>query len=203
VMLVGLLRGYQRPLPAGTVLVACRPVLSTPDDERVLRDVLTTAFNPSRIRLIDTVRAAAVGAGAAPGALLVADLGAQITEVALLSDGRGVVSRRRDLGVDDFDRRSYGDAIVAILAQLVGQLRREPQWRHLSGAALRRGILLVGGGATQPRLTARAAAALNIAVRPAPKPRIAAAHGAGLAAFAALRRTASIAGLPRTAATAA
>ena len=96
-LLTRLLHTFPQALPVGPVVVACRPVLATPADQDAIRRVVTAAFAPSRVLLIDTVRAAAIGCGAGAGVLLIADVGAQLTEVAVLVDGRvGSGPPRRD-----------------------------------------------------------------------------------------------------------
>jgi rod shape-determining protein MreB and related proteins len=76
------------------------------------------------------------------------------------------------------------------VAALVRDLRVNPPGADVAPAAAR-GLVLVGGGATQPGLAARLASATRLAVRTATRPRTAAVHGAGLAALAALRRAAA------------
>jgi rod shape-determining protein MreB len=168
-LLIRLLRRFHRPLPAGAVVVACHPVLATADDEDTARRLLTAVFAPSRLLFIDTVRAAAIGAGATPGVLLVADVGAQLT--------------RADVGMSDLIVSTEPDPIVHTIVDLVGDLRRDRHCRDLAETVARRGPLLVGGAATRPELAARTAGALDMAVRPAARPRAAAVRGAGLAAL--------------------
>jgi rod shape-determining protein MreB len=193
-LLARILARYQHPLPAGAVVVACRPVLNTPDDDNRMRDLLSTVFDPSRLLLTSTVRAAAIGAGAAPGPVLIADVGAQLTEVALLASGGLIAARRADVGIRDLIGRTAVDVVVHALAELVQDLRRERQPHDVYSAAAHRGLTLVGGGASAPELVARTAGALRLPVRSARHPRIAAVHGAGLSALAAIRRTARTAG---------
>ncbi|EWM64988.1 hypothetical protein MCBG_02121 [Micromonospora sp. M42] len=78
---------FQRTGASGGVVAACRPVLAGEHDQTVMRRVVETVLAPSRLVFIDTVRAAAIGSGAA-GSLLVTDVGAQLTEVALLHHRR-------------------------------------------------------------------------------------------------------------------
>jgi rod shape-determining protein MreB len=188
-----LLRRHHRRLPAGAVVVACRPVLATEDDDTVARQLLTEVVAPSRLLFIDTVRAAAIGADARPGGLLVADVGAELTEVALLIDGRVAAARRAEIGMNDLIRPTDADPITHTIVDLVRDLRRDRRSRRPAATAIGRGLLLVGGGATQPQLAARTAAALELPVRSAPEPHLAAVRGAGRAALSALRRTATLA----------
>lgn len=190
-LLTRLQHRLSRPVPAGALVVACRPVLATADDERTTRHVLTAAFNPSRLVFIDTVRAAAIGGRAASGAVLVADVGAQLTEVAVLADGAVVAARRAEIGMCDLVVPTESDAIASAVVDLVTAVRRQPDAEGLATSALLRGLLLVGGGATQPQLVARIAAGLKAAVRPAVSPRVVAVRGAAVAALSTLRHTAA------------
>jgi rod shape-determining protein MreB len=172
-------------------VVACRPVLAGPDDEAAMRRLLTEVVAPSRVLFIDTVRAAAIGAGAAPGPLIVADVGGDLTEIALLAKGRVIGARRADVGMNDLIDPTASTPVVHAVAKMFSELRRDRHCRESAATALGRGIVLVGGGVTQPELAARIAGTLGLAVRPSSTPLVAAVRGAGLAALAALRRTAA------------
>ncbi|WP_327002819.1 rod shape-determining protein [Dactylosporangium sp. NBC_01737] len=138
-LLSRLIGELDEPVPAGGVVVACRPVLSTPAEQQALRRVLTEVLAPSRLLLIDTVRAAAIGAGAAAGGLLVVDVGAQLTEVALLEHGRVVAARRTDLGTRDLGRGAGATVVAEAVTRMIGQLRGVPAAQPLLSAATRRG----------------------------------------------------------------
>jgi rod shape-determining protein MreB len=191
-LLERLVRRYPRPVPAGAVLVACRPVLADADDDLAVRRLLADVFDPSRVLFIDTVRAAAVGAGAGPGVQMVVDVGAQLTEVAILAGAGVTAARRAELGANDFIRPATPEVLVGTIVRLVGELRRDPGSRALASTAVSGGLLLVGGGASRPGLAAALAGALQTAVRSAARPRVTAVHGAGLAALSVLRRTAAV-----------
>ncbi|MEE6259218.1 rod shape-determining protein [Plantactinospora sonchi] len=169
------------------LVVACRPVLATPGDEQTMREVLTAALDPRRVLFIDTVRAAAIGSGAAAGDLLIADIGAQVTEVGLLSDGHLVTARRANLGTGDLTPDVTVHVLAAVAARLVREVYQQPDHRPAALAALARGMVLVGDGAARPELTVALARALRIGVHPAATPYTAALTGAGLAAMAAAR----------------
>jgi rod shape-determining protein MreB len=190
-LLTRLRRYHYRPIPAGAVLVACHPVLATPEDELAAHRVLSAVFAPSRVLSIAAVRAAAIGAGAAPGPCVVVDVGAQLTEVALLDGGGVAAAHRAEFGMNDLIQRTAIEPIVRTIVELTHELRRDPHGGERVTTALRSGLVLVGGGAAQPGLAARTAGALNTAVRSAAHPRVAAVRGAGLAALAALRRAAA------------
>ena len=121
-------------------------------------------FAPSRVLLIDTVRAAAIGTGAATGVLLVADVGAQLTEVAVLVDGRVVAARRSEMGTHDGPPGRAPRLLAGVVTRLVADIGRNPHMRRLTAAALARGVIVVGDGATTPELTVRLAANLRVPV---------------------------------------
>ncbi|TYC02116.1 cell shape-determining protein MreB [Micromonospora sp. WP24] len=182
-----LLREHRTPVPVGALIVACRPVLATTADQEATRRVLTAVFAPSRLLFVDSVRAGAIGAGAVAGTLLLVDIGAQLTEVAVLDEGRVVAARRADIGTRDLNHAATVAMLAEATAGLIRELRRAPAVRRLISASLARGVIVVGDGATRPDLTARLVATLGTAVHRAASPRTAALTGASLAATAATR----------------
>lgn len=177
-------------VPAGALVVACRPVLATRADLETMRHVLTAVLAPSRLLFVDTARASAVGAGAAAGTLLLADLGAQLSEVALVADGRLLAARRAEVGTRDLNHAVTTDMLAESVVRLVRDLRQEPAVRPLITAALTRGMVVVGDGATRPDLTARLVGALGATVHRAASPHTASLTGASLAAKAVRRHPA-------------
>ncbi|SFE87001.1 rod shape-determining protein MreB [Actinoplanes philippinensis] len=177
-MLSQLVGTFAQPVPSGGVVVACRPVLASGDDQETTRRVLKAVFEPSRLLLIDSVRAAAMGAGETADMLLVADVGAELTEVAVLDYGRVVEARRSDIGTRDLSSDVPVDVIVDHIAAHVDSLDVEPP---------EDGLLLVGDGALHPGLVEAVAARLGIRVHRAADPRTAALNGAGKAAMSLLR----------------
>jgi rod shape-determining protein MreB len=190
-LLTELSRALPGSLPAGSVVVACRPVRYTPSDDDALRRVVAEVFAPSRVLLIDTVRAAAIGCAAASGVLMVVDIGAQLTELAVLVDGRVAGARCAETGTSDSTPGGRPRVLAGVVTRLVDGVRRTPHLRRLTAAALARGILVVGNGATIPELTTRLADNLRVPVHPAPSPRVVTLSGAGLAAMAACRHPAA------------
>jgi rod shape-determining protein MreB and related proteins len=190
-LLSQLIHQYPEPVPAGSVVVACRPVLTGEPEQDVLRRVLDAVFAPSRLLFIDTVRAAAIGSGAAAGTLLIADIGAQLTEVAVLGHGRVVAARRADIGTRDLARGATVELLSDIVVRHVEELRADPAAPEPTLAMLR-GMLLVGDGALHPDLAPALSDALRVRVHRAAAPRTAALNGAGLAAMAALRHRAAV-----------
>jgi rod shape-determining protein MreB len=185
-VLARLIRRYPQAVPGCGVLVACRPVLASEADQEATRRVLDAVFAPERLVFVDTVRAAAVGSGAAAGNLLVVDIGAELTEVALLTDGRVRAARRTAIGTRDLDRDATTDLISDIVRCHVDDLRAGPEASALA-VAMERGILLVGDGAVHPGLATAISGLLQVRVHRAAAPRTAALTGAGLAAMSLLR----------------
>jgi rod shape-determining protein MreB len=185
-LLTRLAQQFPQPVPPGGVVVACRPVLSTESEQATTRHVIEAAFAPRRILFIDTVRAAAIGSGAAAGSLLIADIGAQLTEIALLDHGRVVAARRADIGTRDLGQGATIELLTGAVAEHFGDLRADCDPGDLREATAR-GLLLVGDGALHPDLPAALSEALRLPVHRADAPRTAALSGAGSAAASALR----------------
>lgn len=172
------LLGRRTAVPGRPLLVLSTPVLGGPG----FRGAALRALEVLRPRTVVTVpaaRAIALGAGAdMTRPLVVVDLGAQVTEVALLAEGAVADAYRTALGTTDIDDAvPAADVAGAVVAMVAGMLRadRTPQSR----AALRRGVLLAGGGALRPEIACALAEGLRVPVRPAPAPHTAALRGAG------------------------
>jgi rod shape-determining protein MreB and related proteins len=185
-----LIRQYRDPIPAGSVVVVCRPVLATMSEQYALRQVAAAVFAPSRVLFLDTVRAAAIGSGAAAGSLLIADIGAELIEVAALRHGRVTAARRTDIGTRDLKRGAPTEVLAHATTRMVNELRHDPTAQDTVPAALTRGLMVVGDGAMIPSLTLQIAANVRIPVRSAAAPWTAALNGAGLAAMSAARHPA-------------
>ncbi|WP_430781814.1 rod shape-determining protein [Actinoplanes sp. G11-F43] len=185
-VLTRLVSRYPNTMPSADLLVACRPVLTTEADEALMRRVLDTAFAPRRIVFIDSVRAAAIGSGATAGTLLIADIGARVTEVALLDHGRVTEARRTGIGTRDLDSRATIDLISDVVAGHVRDLRETCPGDDFEEAA-DRGLLLVGDGASHPGLATALSDAVHLQVHRAASPHTAALNGARIAAVSALR----------------
>lgn len=188
-LLEELVRRYSQPVAGADVVVACRPVMATEDDQAVMRRVIDEALAPRRMLFIDTVRAAAIGSGAAAGALLIIDVGAQLTEIALLRQGCVVTARRADVGTRDLNRGAGVEVLADVVARQLDGLGASGSAADLRQAGAR-GVLLVGDGATHPGLPAALAGALRLRVHRAAAPRTAALNGAGLAAMSVVRHPA-------------
>jgi rod shape-determining protein MreB len=139
------------------------------------------------VLFIDTVRAAAIGAGAAAGSLLIADIGAELSEVAALEHGKVTAARRMDIGTRDLKRGAPTEALAHATIRMINELRGDLTTQARVPVALSRGLMVVGDGATTPSLMSQIAANLRIPVRSAVAPLTAALNGAGLAAMSAAR----------------
>jgi rod shape-determining protein MreB len=190
-VLTRLIRQYRDPVPAGSVVVVCRPVQATMGEQYALRQVAAAALAPSRVLFIDTVRAAAIGSGAAMGGLLIADIGAEISEVAILQHGAVTAARRTDIGTRDLKRGAPVDVLAHATTRMINDLRHDPAAQASVRAALTRGLMVVGDGAMTPSLTLQIAANVRIPVRSAAAPWTSALNGAALAAMSAARHPAA------------
>ncbi|MFF7777649.1 rod shape-determining protein MreC [Streptomyces tanashiensis] len=170
-----------------TVVMLTHPVLAG-REERAATKRIVDGLGPVRVIAVDSARAAA--AYAAPsggGPLLVVDLGAQLTEVTLVVDGLVEDARLAEVGLDDLpDTGSAPDTIAATTADMASDM-----WRHdRTGAvrgALRRGVLVTGGGALRLDVTGRLATLLRARLRLANDPSTSVVRGAGLMLASALR----------------
>jgi rod shape-determining protein MreB len=136
---------------------------------------------------IDHVKAGAIGAKAdLIRPLLVIDIGAQLTEVAVLGYGSVIQACRVLLGTGDLGSGTKSADLVDAVVEMVTNLLRH-DCAALVVDALDRGPLLVGGGAVRPEITYQLAKQLGSPVQPAPAPWTAAVRGAGASALAAHR----------------
>ncbi|MCX2180509.1 rod shape-determining protein [Streptomyces sp. SKN60] len=172
---------------AGTVVMLCHPVLAGPEQRAAARRMVAE-LGPARVVSVDSARAAAAYAGPSGGGpLLVVDLGAELTEVTLLVDGMVQDARLAELGLDDLpEPGSATAAVVHTAADMVMDLWRRDRTGAVRGA-LRRGILVAGGGALRMDLTSRLALQLGVRLRLANDPATSTVRGAGLLLSSTLR----------------
>jgi rod shape-determining protein MreB len=97
-------------------------------------------------------------------------------------------ARRTDVGTRDLKRGAPTEVLAQAVIRMINELRGDLAARSVFPAALSRGLLVVGDGATMPSLMSRIAADLRIPVRSAVAPLTAALNGAGLAAMSAAGR---------------
>ncbi|MFD8521620.1 rod shape-determining protein [Streptomyces capillispiralis] len=178
------LLGHRLPRFGRPLVVVTAPVLDGP----AFRAAARTAVEVLRPRAVLTVpgaRAVALAAGADHlRPLLVVDIGAQLTEVVLLADGAVTDARRAALGTADLTGGTAPSLITEAVVGMVTAMLRQDR-TELTRAALRRGVLLAGGGALRPDITRGLPEGLGCAVRQVPSPHTAAVRGAaGLLAAA-------------------
>ncbi|WP_347232302.1 rod shape-determining protein MreC [Streptomyces sp. Root66D1] len=186
-----LLRRLTASAPGGdghdTVVMLTHPVLAAPEERAAARR-LVDALGPARVIAVDSARAAAAyAAPAGGGPLLVVDLGARLTEVTLVVDGLVEDARLAEMGVDDLPASgNVPESVAGTAADMVSDL-----WRHdRNGAvrgALRRGVLVTGGGALRLDVTGHLAHLLRARLRLANDPSTSVVRGAGLMLTSALR----------------
>ncbi len=191
VLLSELVRRFKQPIAPRSVVAVCRPVQVTEAEQEAMRRVVTEVFAPSRVLFVDTVRAAAIGAGTAAGGLLIADIGFEVTEVALLDQGRVQAARRSDIGTRDLERGATPEHIARTTSRMIDDLRHDAAGLPALSAARSRGLVVVGDGAMKPDVTVQIAGQIRIPVRCAASPWGAALNGAGLAAMAVTRHPAT------------
>ncbi|MER8234293.1 rod shape-determining protein MreC [Streptomyces sp. NPDC094049] len=188
-----------------TVVMLTHPVLAAPEERAAARR-LVDALGPTHIIAVDSARAAAAYAAPAGGSpLLVIDLGARLTEVTLVVDGLVQDARLAEVGVDDppgsggdapiGTARSSADSVAGTAADMVSDLWRWDRTGAVRGA-LRRGVLVTGGGALSLDVTGRLAHLLRARLRLVNDPQTSVVRGAGLMLTSALRHP--TAALPRT-----
>ncbi|MFI6833838.1 rod shape-determining protein [Kribbella sp. NPDC050241] len=178
------LLGRRAGLGHYSLVVLTTPVLSADQHISVARTALEV-LDARVVLTIDSVKAAALGAGAGMARpLLVLDIGAGLTEVALLVDGVVMCAQRLDVGTSDLGATTTVAELVESIVTVVTDLLRL-DCAAMVVDALDRGPLLTGGGALRPEITYRLAKLLGAPVRPAPAPQSAAVRGAGLAMVAA------------------
>lgn len=162
-----------------SVIVLSHPVLAGPEHRASARDLLA-ALGPSAAVVLNSASAAAACAGGLDsGPVLVVDMGAELTEVALLVDGAVVDAREAEVGLSDFEARARAAGVVRNVVDMVTSMWREDRHGAVRGA-LRRGPLLTGGGALRSDVTGRIAAHLGVPVRVDSDPATAVVRGAAL-----------------------
>ncbi|MFF4709466.1 rod shape-determining protein [Streptomyces sp. NPDC001288] len=169
--------GHRLPRCGRPVIILTTPVLggvAYRTEARAAVEIL----RPRTVLTVPTARAAAVSVDAdLIRPLLVVDLGAHLTEVTLLADGAVVDARHTALGTIDLDRLTPAARIADAAVAMVTTMLEEDPGAQVSDA-LRRGALLVGGGALRADITYRLARRLDTPVRPVPAPHTAAVRGA-------------------------
>lgn len=172
------------------VVVLTTPVLSG-DAHRTDALGALGVLQPRTVLTIDGPRAAAMGARAdLSEPLLVIDVGAHLTEAALLVQGTVERARREAVGTSDLGGSMTPAVLVQTVVDMVTSLLNDDKTSDTVDAVAR-GPLLVGGGALRPEITYGLARRLNGPVRPAPAPHTVAVRGAASALMAVRRHPAT------------
>jgi rod shape-determining protein MreB len=162
-----------------SVIVMSHPVLAG-QEHRALARELVVALGASGAVVLNSASAAAACAGRLGGGpVLVVDMGAELTEVALLVDGRVADARQTDVGLSDIEPGSLPAELACNVLGMITSMWREDQHGAVRGA-LRRGPVLTGGGALRRDVTDRIAACLGVPVTIVPDPSTAVVRGAAL-----------------------
>lgn len=165
------------PRSGRPLVILTAPVLggvSYRADARAAVEVL----RPRTVLTVPTARAVALTAGAdLSRPVLVVDIGAVVTEVVLLADGAVLDARRTALGTSDLDGAPGATELIDAVVAMVTRMREEDTTSYAADA-LRRGVLVAGGGALVPGLTHRLAGRLGARATTVPAPHTAAVRGA-------------------------
>ncbi|MFF1646641.1 rod shape-determining protein [Streptomyces sp. NPDC058240] len=171
----------------GTVIVLSHPVLAGARHRAAARELIA-ALGPTTVIALDSARAAAAYAGPRDGGpLLVVDIGAGLTETTLLVDGQVRDARQAETGLGDLDPAQPPTAVVRTVLDMITEMWKQDRHGAVLGA-LRKGPLLIGGGATRPDITNRIAVRLGVPVRLADDPATAVVRGAGMVLGSVLRQ---------------
>ncbi|MFJ8052625.1 rod shape-determining protein [Streptomyces luteogriseus] len=153
-------------------------------------------LRPRSVLTVPSARSIALAADAdLSRPLLVVDIGAHLTEVVLLCDGAVTDAHRTAVGTSDLDEtHTPGQLVDAVVAMLTAMRRHDRT--SLTAQALRRGLLLAGGGALRPDITHPLTTRLKAPLRIVPAPHTAAVRGAAKFLQAAHTHPSASAALP-------
>jgi rod shape-determining protein MreB and related proteins len=186
-----------------TSFLGRRPVivLTTPvrrgAEHRAAALTAVGVLRPRTVVTLDSAKAVALGAGGdltAP--LLIVDVGAHLIEAALLIDGVIADAHLVPVGISDLDDATTITDLAETVVQLVTTLLRDDATTHAVDA-LRRGVLLAGGGALRPEIIHRLARRLHTPAHSVPAPHTAAVRGAAAALLAVHRHPTATPNPPR------
>lgn len=176
------LLGHRLPRFGRPLVILTTPVLGGITYRAEARTAVEV-LRPRTVLTVPTARALAVAADTDPTRpLLVLDIGAHLTEVTLLADGAVTDARNTALGTGDLvtgdleGRTPAAQLTDAVGAMVTAMLDQDHTSRTRD--ALRRGVLLAGGGALRPDLAYHLSHRLRAPVRSVPGPHTAAVRGA-------------------------
>ncbi|MFF6916316.1 hypothetical protein [Streptomyces sp. NPDC012466] len=171
------LLGHRVPRSTRPMVIVTTPVL----DGVAYRTRARAAVEVLRPRSVLTVPSARSIALAADEDMsrpvIVVDIGAHLTEAVLLCDGAVTDAHRTAVGTVDLDETTTPRQLVEAVVSMLDAIRRHDRTPVATGA-LRRGILLAGGGALRPDITHPLTARLKAPPRIVPAPHTAAVRGA-------------------------
>ncbi|WP_078947660.1 rod shape-determining protein [Streptomyces griseus] len=171
------LLGHRMPRRTRPMVIVTAPVLDGVAYRAQVRAAVG-ALQPRSVLTVPSARSIALAADADMSRpLLVVDIGAHLTEAVLLCDGAVTGARRTALGTADLDETTSPEQIAtAVVAMLTAMLSQDRS--SFTADALRRGVLLGGGGALRPEITRRLAGRLHGPLHVVPTPHTAAVRGA-------------------------
>ncbi|MFF8012813.1 hypothetical protein [Streptomyces sp. NPDC007929] len=171
------LLGHRLPRFTRPMVIVTTPVLDGVA-YRTRARAAVEVLRPRSVLTVPSARSIALAADAdLSGPLVVVDIGAHLTEAVLLCDGAVTDAHRTALGTSDLDETTTPGQLVEAVAAMLTAMRRQDR-TSLTAEALRRGLLLAGGGALHPDITHPLSARLKAPLRIVPAPHTAAVRGA-------------------------
>ncbi|MEU2914600.1 rod shape-determining protein [Streptomyces massasporeus] len=189
------LLGHRLPRFTRPMVIVTTPVLDGVA-YRTRARAAVEVLRPRSVLTVPSARSIALAADAdLSRPLVVADIGAHLTEVVLLCDGAVTDAHRTAVGTSDLDVTHTPEQLVEAVVAMLTAVRRHDR-TSLTAEALRRGLLLAGGGALRTDLTHLLTSRLKAPLRIVPAPHTAAVRGAAALLQAAHGHPSASAALP-------
>lgn len=162
----------------GRDIAVSLPATATARDASVLTAVVASATG-GRVVPVESTLAASIGTGieiASDAPHIVCDVGAGVTELAVIADGHIVSGSALRMGIRDYDDEPERAVrrVVQLLRRVLDELPDSVAADAVAGE-----LLLVGGGASVPELVALLSAAFRMPIHIPDDPRQAVASGLG------------------------
>ncbi|MEU3892242.1 rod shape-determining protein [Streptomyces sp. NPDC029041] len=171
------LLGHRLPRFTRPMVIVTTPVLDGVAYRTGARAAVEV-LRPRSVLTVPSARSIALAADADMSLpLVVVDVGAHLTEAVLLCDGAVTDAHRTAVGTSDLGETATAGQIAEAVVAMLTAIRRDDRTR-LAAGALRRGILLAGGGALRPEITHALTTRLKAPLRIVPAPHTAAVRGA-------------------------
>jgi actin-like ATPase involved in cell morphogenesis len=159
-------------------VAVCLPATASEQDALVVAAVVNSAIG-GRVVPVESTLAAAMGAGldvASSAPRVVCDVGAGVTEVAVVGEGRVMAAAGVRVGLVKYhdDQTRHCRRLVELVRQVLDDLPA-----LVAADAVAAPALMVGGGALRPDLVRRFGEASGLLVRVPTRPREATARGLG------------------------